>query len=436
MTSTKKKPGRTPRFAVYNGQVIEGLYVAYRKDGPVRNHYYLDKNGKQKSCTSDITEAVRRYQKHLEDNDLGKLKRIPEQYQTIPIGRYGLLHDPDYISDDYVVERFLELMEQDRYRMAKLTGIPQLAHLEDVMPLAKPLTLQELIDRFSEKHISKQYLYDVKTYWEEFSRIVNKPTIRDVRHIDISTYEKAIYDQARNKMPSNEERYINNRFNAIKAVLRYCRKKFEYKKDIRKALEHLEQLTFVVNKRKKKPRSLAKAEFKKLYKMSKDNVLGRCLLLLGINCGLRMADIIDIRKDDVAFEDKTFSKPRTKSGIIQSAILWDETIEAMQEYMKERPNDSDRIFLTIFDNPYTYQYLIRPFNQIREKAGMKRITHKMLRISGNSIANKFRCNPNAISTYMGWSISNVDNSYNERNPEATENVVKVIYDYYMGEKRR
>lgn len=155
-------------------------------------------------------------------------------------------------------------------------------------------------------------------------------------------------------------------------------------------------------------------------------------MLLGLNCGLRCADISDIKKSNVDFKNQYFSKPRTKSGIIQSSILWQETIEALKQYIKEFPNyDSEYLFTTINNNKYTYQYLIDyHYNQLRCSGAD--ILHKVLRISANSIANRYNCSRDAIKIFMGWSISHVDNSYNDRHCEATREVCNAVYDFYFG----
>ena len=93
-----KKRGAKPDFVPHptTGKDIEGLYANNDPKGKVRNYYYLDENNKQKSCTSDIWKAIKRYNAYKEKNEFPDLIEIPEEAKTVPIGEYGA-----YIDDDY-----------------------------------------------------------------------------------------------------------------------------------------------------------------------------------------------------------------------------------------------------------------------------------------------------------------------------------------------
>jgi integrase len=424
-----KKRGKKPRYAVYNGIIIEGLYIAFNPDRTVRNYYYLDSNGRQVSCTSDLPEAVRRFRKfHLEQTG-GRYSTIPENEQIIPIGQYGGIYDPERVSDQYIIRRFVELLKEDRYRVAELSGIDKFAHIEDIVPLPKSQNLSDLLNIYSNHKIDKYYLKTVRRHWNEFRKVVGKDIVRLVTYDDVTRYNDNIHSQSNSPKINNKPRYINNRFNAIRSVLQYCTRKIEYKKDIDRILEYLQQLSFA----KDKPHKVVivtPEEFQILFEASQSNPMGRCMLLLGLNCALRSSDISDIRKKDVDLKNSKFSKPRTKTNVIQSSVLWKETKDALKEYMRLYPNKTEYIFVTKYNRPYKYKYLIPYFNRLREK-DVSHITHNMLRKSANSTANQYGLNPNGIKILMGWSIGGVDNSYNERPAEATAESVKVIHHKYF-----
>jgi integrase len=291
-----------------------------------------------------------------------------------------------------------------------------------------------LLDMYSNHKIDKDYLKTVRRHWNEFRNIVGKDNVRMVNYGDVTRYNDIIHSQSNSSNITNKPRYINNRFDAIRAVLRYCRRKIEYKKDIQKILEALQQLSFA----KDKPRKVVTVtpeEFTILFKASENNPLGRCMLLMGLNCALRSSDISDVRKIDVNLKNFKYSKPRTKTNIIQSSILWTETRDAIEEYMKQYPNNTEHIFVTKYNRPYKYKYLIRYFNKLRGKE-VSHINHSVLRKSANSTANQFSLNPNGIKILMGWSIGGVDNSYNERPAEATAEIVKVLHQKFFGKPKK
>ena len=65
-----RKRGAKPDFAIHpdTGEEIEGLYVNRNKQGRVRYYYFLDETGKQKTCTSNIRTAIKRYNAFKEEN--------------------------------------------------------------------------------------------------------------------------------------------------------------------------------------------------------------------------------------------------------------------------------------------------------------------------------------------------------------------------------
>jgi len=447
MTGSRLKRGKKARYALYNGKEIEGLYLTYNKDKSVRNYYYLDANKRQVSCTADIVEAVRRFREYQNQNSTVELLSnhspvsidTPENFDksidterivSLTIHKDGTVSKQDINSypKEVIVRKFVELLKEDQYGIAELAGIPQLAHLESITPLPKSLTLKELIEDFKIRtDIAHNYIKDVKNYWQSFSNIVQKIEVRKISFNDIKKYNDEIHKLSKEKAITNKHRYIKNRFDAVKAVILYAKKRNEYKKDLITLLGHLEQLRYITKYKKNIPVVVKPNQFQDMLSNA-DNPLTRCLLLLGLNCAMRYEDIINLRKSEIDFDNKYLQRQRTKTGIIHSAILWTETIKALKEYMKEYPNDSEFVFTTKFNNKYVEKYLRTIyFDSVR----IDTITHKHLRNSVSSIANRLGCNPNGIKIIMGHNISSVDNSYNERHSEATRQVCNEVYKYYF-----
>jgi hypothetical protein len=200
---SKRKTGLKASYAMYLDEMVEGLYVAYKPDGSVRNYYYKNEKGRQVSCTSDIGTAVRLYTEY-------KARNEAKRYSKIPLGHYrkkqGLgkseqgcptVVDTVEVSDEYVVERFVELLEANREQVARKTGIPQLAHLKEVKPIPHSLTLANILDVYlGGKNRSKVYVRDVKRYWTEFVKCTDKKNVRDVTHSDVTNYKKMVHIRA------------------------------------------------------------------------------------------------------------------------------------------------------------------------------------------------------------------------------------------------
>lgn len=370
MTGQKAK-GRKPRYATYAGKEIIGLYVNYNADKSVKAYYYIDKNKRQITCTSNLPEAIRRFREYSKITDFTEFKPQPtiieadqiEQGLQVPhdvklviddVGKIQVQHIYNYSKQD-IINKFLELLKENPFEVAQLSGVPQFANLEKINPLPKSQKLDELISKFLEREtVSKNYKKDIKSHWREFSKIVQKQEVRQIDHKDIENYGRYIHQQSKIKS-KNKERYVKNRFGSITSVINDCRKKAEYKEDLAALLSYFEQLERKTPI-KKKAKVLTKEEFQTLLGNSKDS-LTSCLILLGLNCAMRYTDIINLKKEEIDFEEKTIQRPRTKTGVIQSAMLWNETVKALQDYRKENPNNTDFVFATKFGNQYHEKYL-------------------------------------------------------------------------------
>lgn len=429
----RRKTGPKPRNAVFNGETQDGLYVAYKPNGSVRNYYYLDEKGKQVSCTSDLATAMRRlaaFKSGLEGKQYG---RVPKgQYKKCCVieksqqGRPALV-DRVEVSDEYVIKRFVEIWASDHAGIARKTGIWQLAHLDEVKAIPHSATLAELLKIWVEgKHRNKVYVRDVRRYWGEFTKHIGKTDVRDITHEDVGSYKQMVHICSQKSEIQNSPRYVNNRFIAVRAVVHYAQKMTAYTKDIDQLAKDIRQLE-EVTECAPKVRPVCREEMMKLFGGSAGNPLGRCLVLLGINCCLRHADIADLRKTDIDLAAMTMSKRRTKTNVVQSSMLWQETVDALKEYMKEFPNDTVYVFATRFGNKYPEKYLRAEFRRVREVAGLPSIKQKMLRSTGYRTATLRDISGEAKAIHMGWTHSKVANSYDDRPAEATKKLVDALH---------
>jgi hypothetical protein len=119
-----RKRGAKPDFILHpdTGIAIEGLYTNKDKRGRVRFYYYLDVYSKQRSCTSDIRKAIKRYRDYLDENKSPDLIQIPEQAQEIPVGKYGAIHIDDHVNKKWVIEKFQRILNDDRKLVVDVTG--------------------------------------------------------------------------------------------------------------------------------------------------------------------------------------------------------------------------------------------------------------------------------------------------------------------------
>jgi integrase len=91
----------------------------------------------------------------------------------------------------------------------------------------------------------------------------------------------------------------------------------------------------------------------------------KAMLLLGINAGLGNSDISKLRMKALDLEAGWLNYPRPKTGIMRRSPLWPETIQALREWLAERPTpkgdtDPDLVFVTFRGKSWTPNLKSRP----------------------------------------------------------------------------
>jgi len=94
------------------------------------------------------------------------------------------------------------------------------------------------------------------------------------------------------------------------------------------------------------------AEIRSLLKASKGDIPLHAMILLGINCGYGQTDISALPMAAVDLDGGWATFPRPKTGVPRRAKLWEETVQAVREYLAQRPRpadpaDADALFLNV-----------------------------------------------------------------------------------------
>jgi integrase len=77
----------------------------------------------------------------------------------------------------------------------------------------------------------------------------------------------------------------------------------------------------------------------------------KAMVLLGINCGMGNTDIAELPRSALDLKKGILDFPRPKTGISRRAVLWPETVKAIEAALKVRPKakraeDRDLVFIT------------------------------------------------------------------------------------------
>lgn len=436
--TTQKKRGPKADYAIYNGRIIEGLYCQRYKDSRIKNFYYINEKDKRISCTANINTAIHRYQDYLDKSGQSNFSEVDEESRTIPIGKYGGIVTDDYVSDDFIINRFLTLLKTKPHYIAKKTGIPQFEHMEDIQPIPQSMSVNDVLGMYLnfKRDKNKRYLIEVKRYYKEFCVVIDKYRVRDISFNDLSKYNNYIHSTSKDL--KNQGATISNKFGAVHAVVNFVKKKVEYKKDLENILKYMEQLDRLP------PlisafNPITPKEFKQLLHYAKDDLLMTACLWLGLNCALRWTDIINIEKKDFDLNNKTFKsfrhKLKQKNEVI-ACYLWKQTVQAIRNYIDRYPNNTEYLFTTKYKQPYkNTEDLRKRIVKYRNKVN-KNIVHPLLRKSFATIASRYGYGSQTddYKTVMGRKIPGADNAYIAKLPENTKKITKAVYDYYFGSK--
>ena len=141
-----------------------------------------------------------RYQDYLDKSGQSNFSEVDEESRTIPIGKYGGIVTDDYVSDDFIINRFLTLLKTKPHYIAKKTGIPQFEHMEDIQPIPQSMSVNDVLGMYLnfKRDKNKRYLIEVKRYYKEFCVVIDKYRVRDISFNDLSKYNNYIHSTSKN----------------------------------------------------------------------------------------------------------------------------------------------------------------------------------------------------------------------------------------------
>lgn len=441
-----KKRGRKADYADYNGEPVKGLYKQKYRDGRIKNYYYYGSNKKRISCSSDIVLAVQKYSSYCKKQNIHLDISSPSSAKVIIDNNIdnaddyadGIIQTLEHltnktvsiteakITDDVFWQTAEKMIKANLPYAARRLGIPQLAHIDDITPIPKSITLDACLELFlkAKKQRSKRYIIEVRRYFNEFKSIIKRNHVREISYDNITKYNNSIHSQA--EKLGNPAATVSNKFGVVNAVIRYAKRKMEYKKDLNNLLGYLEQLEFLT-KEEKSFTPIAPDEYQLLLSKCDKDIIMKCSVLLGLNCALRWTDIINLKKTDIDLEKqslKTFRHKQKKEVI--ACCLWQETVDAIKEYQAKINNSTDYIFITQFKQPFkNYDSLRNRFNKVKAKAGLHHIEHPLLRktFATTSTLLKYGSTTDEYKTVMGRRIAGADSSYISKLPEHTKDLV-------------
>ena len=170
----------------------------------------------------------------------------------------------------------------------------------------------------------------------------------------------------------------------------------------------------------------------------------KAMVLLGANCGLENESIKQLREIDLDLENGWLDYDRPKTGIQRRSKLWPETVQAIRDYKRVRPEPNetvehaDTVFVTVAGNQYgagKNGTISKEFGKLLRKLGIKRmgVNHYALRHTFLTEAENLTKDGPAIKLAMGHVDSSITASYRENiSDERLETISNAMREWLIG----
>ena len=341
------------------------------------------------------------------------------------------------IPDEILWAKVREAFIHDTEGTIKKIGLP--IEIKDIGSM-RSMKIQELgalyFDKRRPRPLSKSYMRQCKKQWHEFIRIVGVSEIKDITLSTILDYQETIYKRAERKSWSAFP--VNSRFSLVKSVFGSAA---EFAPDpsqiphLQTICGYLKRLVFM-EKPNFKPKPISRKNYLSILNSEKEPTC-RAMWLMALNTGMKPTCLSQVKKEHVDLERKTLAMQRPKSRIIRAAMLWDRTVEAIQQMQVQVDNETEFVFLNSFGKPISTQAIRAWFRKKRKQLGIdEQVKFEHCRDAAETIPRDI--NPEGssipIKILMGHRVAGMDDNYQEKRPSITRNVVAAIEQYYFGKE--
>jgi site-specific recombinase XerD len=149
---------------------------------------------------------------------------------------------------------------------------------------------------------------------------------------------------------------------------------------------------------------LTEAEVERLITVAKGNRHGHrdsTMILVAFRHGLRCAELVDLRWEQVHFAEANLAVRRVKNGLPSTHPLSGRELRALRRLQRESPS-SEVVFVTERGAPFTTAGFAKMFERVAAKAdiGIKAHVHMLRHATGYALANKGH-DTRSLQSWMG-----------------------------------
>jgi len=165
---------------------------------------------------------------------------------------------------------------------------------------------------------------------------------------------------------------------------------------------------------------LTEAEVERLITVAKGNRYGHrdsIMILVAFRHGLRCAELLDLRWEQVHFAEANLAVRRVKNGSPSTHPLSGRELRALRRLQRESPS-SEFVFVTERGAPFTTAGFAKMFERVAAKAdiGIKAHVHMLRHAAGYALANKGH-DTRSLQAWLGHKNIQHTVKYTELSPE-------------------
>ncbi|WP_339250844.1 tyrosine-type recombinase/integrase [Sporosarcina sp. FSL W8-0480] len=174
----------------------------------------------------------------------------------------------------------------------------------------------------------KNYCSDINQFLQYEDKAIDKITKRDIRNwLTFLSTEKGY-------LPST----LNNKIKALKNFFCFCREEGFIPQDIAKDINF-------VYREEKLPRYLTKEQLTALRELLKGKIQERAVMEVLYCTGVRISELIAMKKSDVNWTERTITIPNGKGDVGRYVLFTSECEQHLKAYLDSRTDDLPDVFV-------------------------------------------------------------------------------------------
>jgi integrase len=410
--------------------------------------YYATHSRPRKYFGTDLDQAVMKYRRWQASHREARTILLPNLQPFLPKTDQDaavaegwitkeeaqkLVPWPADVPEDAFYAECRELILKNPARFAERVGIPEIGFLQDLRPPEKSLTLTSIGELYvgKKRRISTHWKRKQSRYWEEFRKAVGVKTVREIEIEDLRRYHDKVWSDAETSDLSPT--YISHRLQAVRTILRHALKQGRDQEQLRRVLD-LSAIFELPKKNGANPCPIRPEDFHKLLDVSPPK--WRAILLLSLNAALYPSEVAAVKKSNIDLTARTMTMRRGKTGVARIACLWDRTVQAIREYQKAEPHQSEFVFVNMNGVPYDANHVTRNYRRRREAAELPvGVTFDQIRDGSYTSAVESGCDLTEAKALAGHRTGIADH-YLLRRPTLVRNACAAIERAYFGSADR